>query len=71
MSSVHSQVTSEFVGSCESLWAVGPSADMWFFTGVCSHVGFEVIRSGELPLADLALERSHPCVLSAVSSQLV
>lgn len=38
---------------------------------MCAHVGFEVIRSGELSLTDLALEWPDARVLAAVSSELV
>ena len=48
VSSVHCQVATELIGTSESLWAVGPCADVWFLSGVCTHVGFEVVRSGEL-----------------------
>lgn len=71
MSAVHGEVSAEFVRSGESLGAVGPGANMGLFTGVGAHVGFEVIRSGELALADVALERTDTRVLAAVSPELV
>lgn len=71
VSPVHSQMSPQFVRSCESLWAVGPCADVGLLSSVGAHVGFEVIRSGEFSLADLALEWPDACVLAAVSSELV
>ena len=71
VSSVHRQVAAEFVRASESLWAVGPGAHMRFYSGVCAHVRFEVVGSGELPFANLALEGADTGVLSAVSSELV
>lgn len=44
---------------------------MGLFSCVSTHVGFEVIGSGEFPLADFALERSNSGMFSAVASQLV
>ena len=71
VSSVHGKVSPQFVRSCESLWAVWPRADVGLLTGVSTHVGFEMVRSGELPLADFALEWPDARVFTAVSSQLV
>ena len=61
----------QFVRSCESLWAVGPGADVGLFSGVGAHVGFEVIGSREFPFADFTLEGPDAGVLAAVSSQLI
>lgn len=71
MSPVHGEMTAEFVGTRESLWAVGPGAHVGLLSGVRAHVGFQVIGSGELSLADFALERPHSGVLPAMASQLV
>ena len=64
-------MSAEFVGSGESFGAVGPCANMRLFSGVSAHVGFEVIRSREFALADVALEGADTRVLAAVSSELV
>ena len=71
VSSVHGKMSPQFVRSCESFWAIGPRADVGLFSGVSAHVGFEMIRSGEFPLADFALEGPDACVLTAMSSQLI
>ena len=71
VSSVHGQMTSQLIRACESLGAVGPGADMGLLTSVSAHVGFEVVRARELPLADVALEGADSCVLPAVTPQLV
>ena len=68
---MHGEMSAEFIGSGKSLGAVGPCANVGLFTGVGAHVGFEVIRSGELALADVALEGADTRVLAAVSSELV
>ncbi len=71
VSSVHCQVATKLIRASESLWAVGPGADMGLLSGVCAHVRFEVVRSGELSFADFALEGANAGVLSAVSPELV
>ena len=68
---MHRQMPAELVRSCESLGAVGPGAHVRLLPGVGTHVGFEVIRSGELPVAHFAGEGSHTGVLAAVASELV
>lgn len=68
---MHSQMSTEFVRSCKSLGAVGPCTDVGFFAGVSAHVGFEMVRSGEFSLADLALEWPDARVFSAVSPELI
>lgn len=68
---MHGQMPAEFVGASESLGTVGPCADVWLFTGVCTHVGLEMVGAGELALAYLALEGTDAGVLPAVASELV
>lgn len=68
---MHGQVASEFVRSCESLGAIWPGARVWLLSGVSTHVRLEVVRPGELALADIALEGSDTGVLSTVSTKLV
>ena len=44
---------------------------MGLLSSVGAHVRFEVVRAGELPLADVALEGPDSCVLPAVPPELV
>ena len=71
VASVHGQVASKFVGSCESLRTVGPGARVWLLSCVRAHVCLEVIGSRELSLAYVALERTDASVFTAVSTKLV
>ena len=71
MASVHGQMTPKLVRASKALGAVGPGADMRLFASVGTHVGLEVVRAGELTLADFTLEGTDTSVLSAVSPQLV
>ena len=68
---MHGEMTTEFVRAGEPLGTVRPRARVWLLSGVGSHVGLQVIGSGELSLADFAGEGSDAGVFSAVSSQLV
>ena len=68
---MHGQVTAKLIRSCEPLGAVGPGAYMGLLSGVRTHVRLEVVGSGELALADVALEWAYPRVLAAVPPQLV
>ena len=71
MPSVHGEVATELVRPCESLGAVGPGACMGLLSSVGSHVRFEVIGTGEFPLADVTLEGPYSGVLPAVPPQLI
>ena len=71
VASVHGQVAPKLVRAGKSLGAVGPCADVGLLASVGTHVGLEVVRAGELALADLALEGTDTSVLAAVSPQLV
>ena len=44
---------------------------MRLLSGVGAHVRLEVVRTGEFPLADIALEWSDASVLAAVSTKLI
>ena len=68
---MHSQMSAEFVRSGEPFGAVWPCANVRLLSGVCAHVRFEVIGSGEFSLADFALEWANAGVFAAVSSELV
>lgn len=71
VSPVHGEMAAELIRSSESFGAVGPGAGVRLLTRVCTHVRFEMVRTGELPLTDIALEGAHAGVLPAVSTQLV
>ena len=71
VSAMHSEMSPKFVRASEPLRAVGPCADVGLFSGVSTHVRFEMVRTGEFSLADIALEWTDTRVLAAMSSQLV
>ena len=71
MAAVHGQVASKLVRAGKALGAVWPGAGVWLFTCVSAHVGLEVVRAGELPLADLTLKRADSSVLAAMATELV
>ena len=71
VSSVHGEVATELVRSCETLGAVWPGARMGLLSGVRAHVRLEMVRAGELPLAHVTLEGANAGVLPAVSTKLV
>lgn len=64
-------MSAKLIWSCKSFGTVGPCAYMGLFPSVGTHVGFEMVTSGEPSFADLTLEWPDSCVLSGVSSQLV
>lgn len=65
---MHGQMAAQFVRTSKSLGTVGPGAHMWFLPGVGTHVGFEMIGSGELSLTHLTLKWADAGVLAAVSA---
>ncbi len=71
MPSVHGKVAAELVRPGESFGAVWPGTGVGLLTSVGAHVRFEVVRTREFPLTDVALERPDSGVLPAVSPELV
>lgn len=71
VSSMHGQMAAQFIRTCKSLGAIGPGAHMWLLPRVGTHVGLEVIGSGEFSLTHLTLEWADAGMLAAVSTELV
>ena len=71
MAAMHGQVASKLIRAGKALGTVWPGASVGLLTSVGSHVGLEVIRAGELPLADVTLKGTDSSVLAAVTAKLV
>ena len=68
---MHSNMTSKLIGASKSLRTVRPCACMWLLSSVGPHVSFQMVGTGESPLADFTFKGAYTSVFTAMPSQLI